>query len=234
MSLRSSIWDRLSVIPELAGYGVYPDALVEKEPFPAVVFVFENIRGLYTLDGPVNVGTGAVSFSVYSYDKNDCASGIDGIKASFNGFTGPMESIIVRNAMKLLDESDSEYAAPDGSSKVLFEMKQVYSLDYRDDIMIASSAPAPASAPYIIQAPAYGLVNAQALSQLTTGLMKSTSGTGVVSIATPGVDYAIPGAGGGQVSLPVGGSPGQVLAKITSTDNDAGWSSDPLLDGGYF
>lgn len=48
---------------------------------------------------------------------------------------------------------------------------------------------APTTATYITQTPDAGLSAEQALSALGTGLMKNTTGTGVVSIATAGTDY---------------------------------------------
>ncbi len=51
------------------------------------------------------------------------------------------------------------------------------------------SAGAPANATYITQVPNSFLSNEQALSLLSTGIMKSTTGTGVVSIAVAGTDY---------------------------------------------
>jgi len=53
------------------------------------------------------------------------------------------------------------------------------------------SAPAVA-ATYITQTPSADLANEQALSLLATGLLKSTTGTGVISIAAAGTDYEVP------------------------------------------
>lgn len=49
---------------------------------------------------------------------------------------------------------------------------------------------APNDASYILKTPNDALVNAQALSALTGGILKSTTVTGVLSNAVPGVDYA--------------------------------------------
>lgn len=57
----------------------------------------------------------------------------------------------------------------------------------------AASSGAPANATYILQTPNGSLTNAQALSVLATGLLKSTTATGVVSSATAGTDYYSPG-----------------------------------------
>jgi len=51
---------------------------------------------------------------------------------------------------------------------------------------------APATAPFVLKTPSAGLVNAQALSALATGLVKNTTGTGSLSIATAGTDYESP------------------------------------------
>jgi hypothetical protein len=68
-------------------------------------------------------------------------------------------------------------------------------LDYQS----ASGAPlsggtyAPANAKYIIQTTNASLTNAQILASLSTGLVKNTTTTGVLSIGVPGTDYYAPG-----------------------------------------
>lgn len=59
--------------------------------------------------------------------------------------------------------------------------------------LVPSSGGAPANATYITQTPNASLSNEQALSALATGILKSTTGTGVVSIAAAGTDYQAPG-----------------------------------------
>jgi trimeric autotransporter adhesin len=48
---------------------------------------------------------------------------------------------------------------------------------------------APTDATYIVQTSNAALTNEQALSSLSTGILKNTTGTGVLSIATAGTDY---------------------------------------------
>lgn len=55
------------------------------------------------------------------------------------------------------------------------------------------SGDAPANATYIIQTTNASLTNAQVLASLTSGLVKNTTTTGVLSIATAGTDYYSPG-----------------------------------------
>jgi hypothetical protein len=54
----------------------------------------------------------------------------------------------------------------------------------------ASAGGAPTTSKYLLQVADASLPNAQALGALATGLLKSTTATGVQSIAVPGVDYA--------------------------------------------
>ena len=56
---------------------------------------------------------------------------------------------------------------------------------------------------YILQQPDGTLPNSQALSSLSTGLLKSTTGTGVVSIGVAGTDFYPPG-----TAMPSGGGTG--------------------------
>lgn len=60
------------------------------------------------------------------------------------------------------------------------------------DITIAAtgSSGAPSAAKYIVQTGDAGLSNEQALDVLATGLVKNTTGTGVLSIAVANTDYA--------------------------------------------
>lgn len=60
-------------------------------------------------------------------------------------------------------------------------------------ILAAIADLAPNDATYIIQTPNASLSNAQALSLLSTGLLKNTTTTGVLSIGIPGTDYYAPG-----------------------------------------
>ena len=52
---------------------------------------------------------------------------------------------------------------------------------------------APLSATFITQTLSADLSAEQALSALATGILKSTTGTGVVSIAAAGTEYSVPG-----------------------------------------
>ena len=69
---------------------------------------------------------------------------------------------------------------------------------------LSGGGAAPINATYITQIPDAGLTNEQALSLLATGILKSTTATGVVSIAAQGVDYYAPG--GTDVAIADGGT----------------------------
>lgn len=59
----------------------------------------------------------------------------------------------------------------------------------------AAASPAPVNATYITQIPNATLTNEQALSLLATGLLRSTTGTGVIAIAIDGTHYLSPTTG---------------------------------------
>lgn len=58
----------------------------------------------------------------------------------------------------------------------------------------SGSGGAPVGATYIVQTPDADLTSEQALSALATGLLKNTTVTGILSIATAGTDYLAPAA----------------------------------------
>jgi hypothetical protein len=59
--------------------------------------------------------------------------------------------------------------------------------------ILGTTTGAPTTGTYILQTPHVDLSSAQALSSLATGLLRSTTGTGVISIATAGTHYVAPG-----------------------------------------
>jgi hypothetical protein len=78
------------------------------------------------------------------------------------------------------------------------------------NLAVPGGGVAPADATYIVQTPNGTLTNEQALSALATGIMKSTTATGVVSIAVQGTDYWAPG--GNDVVLADGGTSASLVA----------------------
>lgn len=70
-----------------------------------------------------------------------------------------------------------------------------------------SGGGAPTDATYITQTPDGTLTNEQALSALSTGILKNTTTTGVASIAVAGTDYVAPGGAGTISGLTTGTLP---------------------------
>lgn len=77
---------------------------------------------------------------------------------------------------------------------------------------------APTSATFITQTSNATLTAEQALASLATGVLKSTTGTGVVSIATAGADYMSPLSGAGSPEGAVTASPGQTYLNTTAPE----------------
>lgn len=84
----------------------------------------------------------------------------------------------------------------------------------------SGSAEAPAAAKYLLQTADAGLVNAQAMSALGTGLVKNTTATGVQSIGVPNTDYVPPT--GAVLTSPVI----NIGISGTAIDNDATLAAD--------
>lgn len=97
--------------------------------------------------------------------------------------------------------------------------------------------PANNLAKYIVQQPDASLPNAQALSALTTGLVKNTTATGVLSIAVAGVDYVTPPELNYQFVQVNGSSEPQrlrlnLLGGFSLSDNPGNNSTDVIALGG--
>ncbi len=81
------------------------------------------------------------------------------------------------------------------------------------DNATGGGAGAPANATFITQVPNATLTNEQALSLLTTGIMKSTTATGVVSIAAAGTDYVDPA-----TTITVAGTANEITSSAGAQD----------------
>ena len=82
------------------------------------------------------------------------------------------------------------------------------------DLAVAVSAPIGAT--YITQTPNGTLTNEQALSVLASGIMKSTTATGVVSIASAGTDYVAPA-----TTITVNGTAAEITSSAGAQDLSA-------------
>lgn len=110
---------------------------------------------------------------------------------------------------------------------------------------------APVGAKYIVQQADGTLTNEQALGALATGLLKNTTGTGVLSIAVAGTDYLVgnqtitlsgDASGSGATSITVtiptfaGSAKGLVPVSLGGTTNflraDGAWAAPPSGSGG--
>jgi hypothetical protein len=80
----------------------------------------------------------------------------------------------------------------------------------------SAASGAPTNATYITQTPNAGLSAEQALSLLTTGLMKNTTTTGVISIAAAGTDYVAPA-----TTITVAGTPNEITSSAGAQDLSA-------------
>lgn len=115
-----------------------------------------------------------------------------------------------------------ELYIPIESTAALEDLKTAQ--DYLDSLINASLY-GPSSATYIVQTPHAALSAEQALSLLATGIVKNTTGTGVLSIATAGADY-LPSIN----SLSVDGSPDGAADYVVTFDASAGAHKKVLLN----
>jgi hypothetical protein len=109
------------------------------------------------------------------------------VKNNFTATTNPA----------VTDDADDGYEA--GSVWINVTLNRVYILESAtvgaaNWILLApEGGSGPADATYIVQTPHADLSAEQALSALATGILKSTTVTGVISIAVAGTDYSAPG-----------------------------------------
>ena len=94
----------------------------------------------------------------------------------------------------------------DGAVDGKFYIAQQQSVGTRRwlDLTAGGAGPAPANATYIVQTANGTLTNEQALASLTTGMVKVTTTTGVLSTGVEGTDYYKPG--GTDVAVADGGT----------------------------
>ncbi len=85
--------------------------------------------------------------------------------------------------------------------------------------LVPSAVEPSLNAKYIIQAPNATLPNAQSMSALGTGIVKNTTGTGIQSIATAGVDYQAALSGASLTAVTVA-TDDKVLIQDTSDSNN--------------
>lgn len=97
--------------------------------------------------------------------------------------TGSPEGVVVGSVCDVYVRKDTS-----GLSPGLYT-KQTGTLTNTGWVAVGGAAGAPTDATYITQTVNGTLTNEQALSALATGLLKNTTTTGVLSIATAGVDY---------------------------------------------
>ena len=100
------------------------------------------------------------------------------------------EGALLLPRLSATERDDANFVTTDGM--VIFNTDDQEMNVYQNGAW-ATQGGASATAKYILQQANAGLPNAQSLGALATGILKSTTTTGVVSIATNGTDYYSPG-----------------------------------------
>lgn len=152
--------------------------------------VIGSLPTLITLDGAVT-GSGNIGDTITTTLANITVSQISNYVSSTTAFR------LDQFAVPTADVSMNSHKLTNGVTPTVgtdFVIKS-----YADSI---AAAAAPIGAKYIVQTADATLTNEQALSSLATGIVKNTTTTGVLSIATPGTDYYAPGFFGPNVALP--------------------------------
>ena len=181
----------------------------------------------------VTTGTGVISTAVAGTDYQAASPRLTDV-AGFNVTKG---GVVTANGTNLV-----QLAVGTNGQVLTAQSGQATGLQWATLAAIPSAA-----AKYIVQTADASVPNAQALSALTTGLMKVTTTTGVISTAVAGTDYVAPNArltdvagfnttkggvvtadGTNLVQLPVGTN-GQVLTAASGQTTGLQWATPTAL-----
>lgn len=131
--IRDSVYAHLvTLVPDVQ---CWPDALDQSTAFPAVMYSFEGIKDDYVMgspgEGPKKVrSTGYLHVHSFDFSKPDSVRRATAIRDTLNGKVGPMGTVRIISSFKLVDMSDAEAPAPDGSGRVLYDTMVILSLGW--------------------------------------------------------------------------------------------------------
>lgn len=165
--------------------------------------------------------SGEANVSVNSIAGSKITGDISGNAATATTATNLSGLTITANELNAFDptgRSSGAYPASDGSGGITWT---------------AAPSFAPTNATYITQTANATLTNEQALSSLSTGIVKVTTGTGVLSTAVAGTDYLAPtgngsgltGLTGSQISGNISGNAANVTGVVAAANGGTGQSS---------
>lgn len=188
-------------IADLAGTGAAPVDATYIVKDPADLVDLTNAQALGNLatgmvKNTTTAGVGTLSLGVQGVDYYapggvDVAIADGGTGASTN--TAGINNLVSAASLTPATVASTDLILIQDSSDSL-NLKSVTAQSIAD--LGPGGSAAPGDATYIVKLASdlVGLPNAQALSSLNTGLLKSTTATGVVSIAVPNTDYLAPDA----------------------------------------
>ena len=133
-NVRSSLYGLLKQI--LPGVGSWPVAIGKETEFPAVMYTLENVRDVHIAGDPpagrVRVkSTGYFHVHSFNYDKSAATANAEAVHAALIGLRGAVGTIFVVDDFGLVNMTDMENYAPDGSGRVLYDTWGVYSFGWK-------------------------------------------------------------------------------------------------------
>ena len=215
-------------IADLAGAGAAPaDATYIVQVPNGTLSNEQALSALATGIMKSDNGTGVVSIAVqgtdyYAPGGTDVAIADGGTGASTN--TAGINNLVSNAALTPATVASSDLVLIQDASDTN-NLKSVTAQSIAD--LGPGGSAAPGDATYIVQTPDASLTNEQALSLLSTGIMKNTTSTGVVSIATANVDYQA--ADATLISIAALGTAADRTLYTTGADT---WAETPLTAAG--
>jgi hypothetical protein len=113
--------------------GIHPVLAPQNAPFPLVVYRRNGTRRERTLGGNVGRPVATFSVSIVAETYGQAKEIADDIRLAVDNFTGQSDGVTIVN-VALASESDNMERPPEGQSKPLYRVDQVYEVRYHEAV----------------------------------------------------------------------------------------------------
>lgn len=122
-----------NAISQATTAGVHPVMATQNAPFPLVVYRRTGTRRDRGLTGNFGVPVATFSVSIVSQTYSEAKDIADSIRRQCDNFTGDFSGVKIITVM-LSSESDNMERPPEGQSKPLYRVDQVYDVRFQETV----------------------------------------------------------------------------------------------------